>query len=106
MLVRPEVSKYPLDDWWWSGVVERNHASMDGNQDIITTEGFYFVVRTDDILTAGKDVHVLNAKSEDGTEKTFACSAKTRSHCTEITSVIRFPKATNTKMQGAVPIKL
>ena len=106
MLVRPEVSKYPLDDWWWSGVVERSHESMGGNQDIITAEGFYFVVRNDEKMTSGVDVHVLNAKSEDGFEMTFACSTKKRSSCKEITSVIRFPKATHTKMQGAVPIKL
>lgn len=104
-LNRPEISEYSQDDWWWEGVVVRKYESIDGIQDFISKEGYYLILRDGLPIMKGDPFFVLNAKSPEGLEMTFLCKDKNRDMCKPISSIVRFPKATHTKSQGALPPK-
>ncbi|HEP8970229.1 TPA: hypothetical protein VDU83_002567 [Pseudomonas aeruginosa] len=102
---KSQLSQYPIDAWWWEGTVGANHVSWDGEQDLLTSEGYYLVLTNGPAMKVGDKLHILQATNADGGSLTFHCLSHDRSSCYPIDLVVTFPLDTRTLNQGSVPAK-
>lgn len=101
-LTRSNPSKYPVDLWWWDGVIAEINVSRDGDQDIISTDHHRLVLTSDLQLKSGDKFHLLHAKSESGRERTFFCATRLRTSCISLSLAINPPRDTVTWNQGKI----
>lgn len=102
---RSDITRYPTDDWWWEGTVAENILSPDGDQDLLTEEGYYLVLDQGPYQPVGTPLFILQASKSDGQFMTYHCPTKDRSACHAISQVITFPHETYTTNQGVVPVE-
>jgi len=100
------LDRYPVDLWWWEGIVGANTVALDGDQDLLTVDGHYIVLDKGATMKPGDNIYLLHASTADGDGSlTFHCLDKSRAQCANISLVINFPRDTRTLNQGHVPAK-
>ncbi|MBM5458599.1 hypothetical protein H8F21_13600 [Pseudomonas sp. P66] len=102
---KSSLDQYPNDMWWWEGSVGENTVALDGDQDLLTSDGFFLVLDGGPELKPGDSFYVLHATNDHSQGMTYHCASRDRDRCYPISQVITFPMDTFTLNQGLVAAK-
>lgn len=95
-------ARFPLDVWWWEGVVAENKVAIDGDQDVLTIDRHWLVTDWGPVLKPGDRFYLLHARNKSGQERTFYCTEHRREACGHLSLAVRPPRETVTWSQGQV----